>query len=77
MADIQIKEYKMHIIPQDSDVVSMELPLCYRDCVLMGDRTDLYYAALALLELQSIYGLAPRIVGKGEFAWHVSEILQR
>lgn len=47
-----IFEYTMNFVPLDSDVLSMELPLCYSDCMLHGDRSDLHYAAGGLMQLQ-------------------------
>jgi hypothetical protein len=50
-----------------------------------GDETALYNSAQALLTLQRLYGLFPRILGKGEYAevWvnlhilNISDFIQR
>eukprot|EP00048_Salpingoeca_helianthica_P023237 m.23195 g.23195 ORF g.23195 m.23195 type:complete len:593 (+) comp8436_c0_seq1:30-1808(+) len=74
---VQVGEYPLGLLPLDSDLLSMELPLCYRDARLAGDRTDLFLTAQGLMQLQSIFGLIPRIVGKGELAKHVGDLLLR
>lgn len=55
----------------------MELPNSFKDCHLFGDRTSLFYAAHALMQIQVIFGIIPRIVGKGESAKHVADMLLR
>lgn len=48
--------------------MSMELPESFRDCILHGDQTSLFYVAHALMQVQVLYGIIPRIVGKGDMA---------
>lgn len=76
-ANLSIAEYPLHFAPLDSDVLSMELPLCFRECALLGDRSELYYTAAGLMQLQAVFGLVPRIVGKGELARHVADLMLR
>eukprot|EP00047_Mylnosiga_fluctuans_P018839 m.75588 g.75588 ORF g.75588 m.75588 type:complete len:592 (-) comp7825_c0_seq1:65-1840(-) len=76
-ANLTLAEYALHFVPLDSDVLSMELPLCYRDCALAGDRTDLHHTASALMQLQAIFGIIPRVAGKGDHAKHVADMLVR
>ncbi len=45
-------EYPLSLLPLDSDLLSMELPLCYADAMLANDRTDLFLTATGLVQLQ-------------------------
>ena len=47
-----VGEYQLNLVPLDSDIMSMEAPLCYRETELLGDRTSLYDAAHAIMQLQ-------------------------
>ncbi|KAI8069369.1 Sec1-like protein [Gongronella butleri] len=76
--DITIGDYAMNWIPYEDDLISMELePSTWKDIYLDGDTTSIYYAARSLMQLQSIYGLFPRIVGKGDGARLLAEQLLR
>lgn len=67
--DITIGDYAMDWIPCEDDLISMELdPSTWKEIYLDGDQTSIYYAAKSLMRLQSIYGLFPRIIGKGDAA---------
>ncbi|RUS24524.1 Sec1-like protein, partial [Jimgerdemannia flammicorona] len=69
LGDITIGDYAMDWIPFEDDLISMELDTgTWKELYLDGDLTSLYYAARSLMRLQSIYGLFPRIVGKGDCA---------
>lgn len=61
--DIEVLEFSLDLIPLDHDVISMEIPLCYRDCYLAGDPSALFYVARALVRLQTMFGLIPNIQG--------------
>lgn len=51
-ANVKVCEYSLSFVPLDSDVLSLELPLCLRDCLLSGDRTDLHHTAAGVMQLQ-------------------------
>eukprot|EP00878_Enallax_costatus_P006042 GHUV01006338.1.p1 GENE.GHUV01006338.1~~GHUV01006338.1.p1 ORF type:complete len:699 (+),score=233.80 GHUV01006338.1:290-2386(+) len=72
--DVQQGEFCLDVIPLDDDVLSLELSCAYRDCVLDGDTAPLFYTACALLKLQEVYGLIPRLQGKGPAAAAVKDI---
>ncbi|XP_065831438.1 vacuolar protein sorting-associated protein 33A-like [Oscarella lobularis] len=72
-----IFECPIDVYPVDSDVLSMELPLAFRECYLEGDLTSMYYVARSLIFLQSLYGIIPRIYGKGQCARQVADIMLR
>eukprot|EP00118_Oscarella_pearsei_P002060 m.9367 g.9367 ORF g.9367 m.9367 type:complete len:611 (+) comp21289_c0_seq2:147-1979(+) len=72
-----IFECGIDIFPVDSDVLSMELPFAFRECSLEGDHTSMYHVARSLLLMQTIYGIIPRIYGKGQCARRVADIMLR
>uniref|UniRef100_W8BKE4 Vacuolar protein sorting-associated protein 33A n=1 Tax=Ceratitis capitata TaxID=7213 RepID=W8BKE4_CERCA len=69
----QIKELNWNFFPIDKDIVSMEIPISFRDVAVNGDPTMLYQAAVGLVQLQRLYGRIPKIYGKGNNAQRVWE----
>lgn len=59
------------------DVLSLEDPLAWRRLFLDGDHTPLFHAAHALMTLQRMWGVFPRIVGKGDLANRLCDLLLR
>ncbi|KAI9278467.1 Sec1-like protein [Phascolomyces articulosus] len=75
---ITIGDYAMDWIPLEDDLISMELgPGTWKEIYLDGDHTSIYYAAKSLMKLQSIYGLFPSIIGKGDAARQLADMLVR
>ncbi|ORY99861.1 Sec1-like protein [Syncephalastrum racemosum] len=75
---ISIGDYAMDWIPLEDDLISMELdPGTWKEIYLDGDHTSIFYAARSLMKLQSIYGLFPRIIGKGDAARQLADMLLR
>ncbi|KAI7853803.1 Sec1-like protein [Circinella umbellata] len=75
---ITIGDYAMDWIPLEDDLISMELdPGTWKEIYLDGDHTSIYYAAKSLMKLQSIYGLFPKIIGKGDAARQLADMLVR
>ncbi|KAI8394045.1 Sec1-like protein [Radiomyces spectabilis] len=76
--DITIGDYALDWIPYEDDLISMELdPSVWKEIYLDGDLTSIYYSAKALMRLQSIYGLFPKIIGKGDAAKQLADMLLR
>lgn len=50
--NVTIGEFHLNLVPLDSDVMSMEFPVSFKDCNLHGDHTSLFYAAHAVMQLQ-------------------------
>ncbi|KAG8976540.1 hypothetical protein FRB90_009111, partial [Tulasnella sp. 427] len=67
--------YKLEFIPLEEDLLSLELKSTYKEIFLDGDETSIYYAAQALLTIQQAYGLFPRILGKGDGAKKLADLL--
>ncbi|KAL4223148.1 Vacuolar protein sorting-associated protein 33A [Mactra antiquata] len=72
-----IEEFSLALIPFDNDVMSMEMDNSFRECYLENDNTSMFYAAQALVTLQTLYGIIPNIDGKGECAKHVVDMMLR
>lgn len=77
MDNLKIQEFKCDIIPFDSDVMSQELQNDFRENYLEGDTTCIYNAAQALRTIQQLYGIIPRVFGKGQAAKQVWDLLCR
>ncbi|KIO26419.1 hypothetical protein M407DRAFT_74508 [Tulasnella calospora MUT 4182] len=73
--EITISNYKLEFIPLEDDLLSLEWESTYKEIFLDGDETAVYYAAQALLTLQQAYGLFPRIIGKGDGAKKLADLL--
>ena len=76
-SDVTLDELDLDLIPCEEDVVSMELPDSFRDCLLHGDKSSLFYVARALARLQGTLGVIPTIKGKGNAAREVADMLLR
>ncbi|CAG8454859.1 10426_t:CDS:10, partial [Paraglomus occultum] len=74
---LEEKEYHLDLIPFEDDVLSLELDNSFKELYLDGDYTAIYYAARALMELQKEFGLFPRIIGKGDCAKQLADMLIR
>ncbi|CAB4399332.1 unnamed protein product [Rhizophagus irregularis] len=76
-AGITIGEYHLDLIPFEDDLLSLELDNTFKELYLDGDYTSIYYAARALMKLQTKFGLIPRVIGKGDCAKHLADMLLR
>ncbi|KAL1923818.1 uncharacterized protein VTP21DRAFT_8798 [Calcarisporiella thermophila] len=77
LGEITMGEFKLEFIPFEDDVISLEMENSFRELFLDGDTTAVYQAAKALMSLQGMYGIIPRIVGKGEYAKLLADMLIR
>lgn len=58
-------------------MLSLELPDSFRDLYLYKDVTPTFLMAKALMEIQQGHGLFPKIIGKGDNAKRVADLLIR
>ena len=72
-----IQSFAYDLIPLEWDVLSMEHPLSFKETMLDGDPSSLYYVARSLMRLQSMFGLIRTIKGKGSQAMKVCTLMQR
>jgi vacuolar protein sorting-associated protein 33A len=70
-----IGEFSLDIIPVDDDLLSLNLPMTFRDLYVDQDTSSLYSITCAIQKLQSLYGPIPHIRGKGPGAARVVEML--
>ncbi|KAI3323531.1 Sec1-like protein [Xylariaceae sp. AK1471] len=77
LGDVNISELPIYFFPLERDVLSLELDDSFRDLYLFKDTTPAFLMAKALMGIQSKHGLFPRVVGKGDHAKRVAELLTR
>ncbi|KAL1131088.1 hypothetical protein AAG570_012325 [Ranatra chinensis] len=65
------------IFPFDNDLMSMEMEGAFKEYYVENDPSCLYQAAQALMTLQSLYGIIPRVTGKGPAAERVWDLVSR
>ncbi|KAF9182517.1 hypothetical protein BGZ51_004705 [Haplosporangium sp. Z 767] len=70
-------EYHLDLIPLEDDVLSLEWDSTFKELYLDQDTTSIYYAAKSLMRLQGIYGLFPRILGKGDYSKALCDMMLR
>ncbi|KAF5830120.1 hypothetical protein DUNSADRAFT_15011 [Dunaliella salina] len=59
--DVRCGELGLDMVPIEDDVLSLELDHAFKECVVDGDSGPLYAAARAILRLQAMFGLIPRV----------------
>nr|POF13047.1 vacuolar protein sorting-associated protein 33a [Quercus suber] len=77
LGEANITEFELQFLPLESDLLSLELPDTIRELSLQKDPTCIFAAAKALMLLQKQYGLFPRILGKGDNAKRLADLLLR
>jgi len=77
LGEANISELPLHFIPLEPDVLSLELQDSFSDLSLRKDPTCIFDSAQALMLLQKQYGLFPRILGKGDNAKKLGDLLQK
>ncbi|KAM7200484.1 Sec1-like protein [Rhypophila sp. PSN 637] len=77
LGDTNVAELPLFFFPLEKDVLSLELDDSFRDLYLAKDPTPVFLLSKALMEIQQKHGLFPRIIGKGENAKRVAELLSR
>ncbi|PHH73962.1 hypothetical protein CDD80_3446 [Ophiocordyceps camponoti-rufipedis] len=77
LGDVSISELPFFFFPLERDVLSLELDDSFHDLYLSKDVTPNYLLARALMEVQHNHGLFPRIIGKGDNAKRVADLLCR
>ncbi|KAI0482629.1 vacuolar protein sorting 33A-like protein [Xylariaceae sp. FL0804] len=77
LGDVSIAELPLYFFPLERDVLSLELGDSFRDLFLFKDTTPAFIMAKALMDIQSRHGLFPRVIGKGDNAKRVADLLAR
>ncbi|KAL0582013.1 Vacuolar protein-sorting-associated protein 33 [Marasmius crinis-equi] len=76
LGDVTISAYNLQLIPLAEDVVSLEYESAFKDLWVDGDETVIYDSAQALITLQKMYGVFPRMLGKGDHAARLIKLVQ-
>lgn len=69
-----IQDINFDLIPNEPDLLSLELNFAFRDLYLNGNMLYYNYVATSLLRLESIYGEFQNIYAKGDGAKYVYDI---
>ncbi|KAL4946397.1 hypothetical protein BDV06DRAFT_182485 [Aspergillus oleicola] len=77
IGDVNIAELPLYFFPLEEDVLSLEMEDSFSDLYLHKDPGCVFHAAKALMDLQQRYGYFPRIVGKGDHARRLADLLLR
>ncbi|KAL8837035.1 MAG: hypothetical protein Q9176_005904 [Flavoplaca citrina] len=77
LGDISVEALPLHFLPLDQDVLTLAYDDPFADLYLRKDPTSIFLAAQALMPIQHRYGLFPRIIGKGDNAHRLMQLLLR
>ncbi|KAJ5093518.1 hypothetical protein N7456_009379 [Penicillium angulare] len=77
IGDVNIAEFPLHFLPLEQDILSLELDDAFGDLYLHKDPGCIFQSAKALMGLQQRHGYFPRIVGKGDNARRLADLLLR
>lgn len=77
LGEANITELALNFVPLEPDVLSLELEVSFSDLSLRKDPTPTFASAKALMLLQKQHGLFTRILGKGDNAKQLADLLQR
>lgn len=75
MSAVQILDLGLEFFVLSNDVLSLEDAHAWSDVFLRNQHAPLFHAAQALMTLQRMWGMFPRIVGKGDMANRMCDIL--
>ncbi|RDX51187.1 Sec1-like protein [Lentinus brumalis] len=77
LGDVTVHSYNLQFIPLAEDVISLENDNAFKEIWVDGDETVVYDSMQALLTLEKLHGLFPRIIGKGDYAARLAHLLTR
>ncbi|KAK4279642.1 hypothetical protein QN277_011388 [Acacia crassicarpa] len=74
---MSVGEYPLYLVPMDDDLLSFELDLAYKECLVDGDTTSLWHIAKGIHKLEFSFGLIRNVRAKGKASVRVADILNR
>lgn len=77
LGEANVSEWGLNFVPLEPDLLSLELEDSFSELYLRKDPSGIFASAKALMLLQKQYGLFPRIMGKGDNAKRLADLLQR
>lgn len=72
-----IEDLPISWFPLDADVATLDRKHVFREYHLNRDPTCLHQAAVAMMSLQAVFGVIPRIYGKGSAAKNLCDFMLR
>jgi len=75
--DTSVTEFPLYFITLEKDLLSLELEDAFEDLYLRKDPTPTFLMARALMVIQQKHGLFPRVIGKGDNAKRLADLLAR
>jgi len=73
-ASLAVRELPLHLVPLDTDVLSLEQP-CFKELFVDGDPSVLHAVASSILKLEAMFGRIPSVRGKGRCAQQVQQMV--
>ncbi|POY72706.1 hypothetical protein BMF94_4536 [Rhodotorula taiwanensis] len=77
LGSLEIQELQLGLIPLEKDVLSLEYENVWRTVELDGDTSPIYDLARSIMTLQRAFGPIPRLIGKGDSARRLVDLLKR
>lgn len=77
LGDVVVDEFHLDLIPFDEDILSLEMNDSFRSLFVDGDTTVIKILSNALMKFQILYGFFPKVIGKGDHANQLAELLER
>ena len=77
LSHVEVQDMGLEFSVLEDDLLSLEDPSAWPRAFCDGDHTTLFRSAQALMTMQSIYGVFPRVMGKGDLANRVADLLVR
>ncbi|KAF2435750.1 Sec1-like protein [Tothia fuscella] len=77
LGEVNVHEYPLYFMPLADDLLSLELDDAFKDLYLWQDPSAIFTSAKALMLMQQKHGLFPRIIGKGDNAKRLADLLVR
>lgn len=74
---VSVLDYGLEFSVLAGDLLSLEDQDAWARPVLYGDHTSVFHASQALMTMQRMYGTFPRILGKGDLALRICDLLVR
>lgn len=75
--DFTINEFSPGFYVLDSDLISIEWPLSFKECNLEMDYSSLYEIATSLMVLQCTFGIIPTVCVIGRYSKIIYDIMNR
>ncbi|KAL9105710.1 MAG: hypothetical protein Q9227_009150 [Pyrenula ochraceoflavens] len=77
LGDVNISEFPLYFLQLEQDLLSLELENAFIDLYLHKDPTPILLASKALMLIQKRHGFFPKILGKGDYARQLANLLLR